>query len=360
MRICVYAIAKDESQFVDRWMDSMVEADWVCVLDTGSTDDTVQKLAERGAIVRQEAIIPWRFDEARNRSMDLIPPEADVCVCTDLDEVFRPGWREALEAAWQPETEQGEYQYTWNFTPDGAPGTAFWYEKIHKPGVFRWKHPVHEVLERTDGKTAWVKTRLPGVALEHHADPAKSRAQYLPLLELAVEEEPENDRNMHYLGREYMFRGQWETAIQTLERHLDLKTATWKDERCASMRFLSLCYERLGQMDEAERWARRAAHEAPWLREGWARLQWVAYQNGQWSRAVKAGERALAIQERPESYINELSAWDGTVEDVQSVSLWQSGRKVEALDMAKRAMERQPENRRIRENVQIMKMEVKK
>ena len=97
MKVCVYAIARNEEQFVDRWMDSMAEADWVCVLDTGSTDRTVEKLADRGAIVRQEIISPWRFDAARNRSMDLIPPGTDVCVCTDLDEVFRPGWRKLLE-----------------------------------------------------------------------------------------------------------------------------------------------------------------------------------------------------------------------------------------------------------------------
>ena len=42
MRICVYAIAKNEEQFVDRWMASMSEADWVCVLDTGSADRTVE------------------------------------------------------------------------------------------------------------------------------------------------------------------------------------------------------------------------------------------------------------------------------------------------------------------------------
>ena len=51
MKIVVYAICKNESGFVDRWMDSMQEADRVIVLDTGSTDDTVQKLRSRGARV---------------------------------------------------------------------------------------------------------------------------------------------------------------------------------------------------------------------------------------------------------------------------------------------------------------------
>ena len=97
MKIVVYAIAKNESFFVDRWMDSMSEADQVVVLDTGSDDGTAERLRARGAQVTVERIIPWRFDRARNRSLELVPEDADVCVCTDLDEVFHPGWRSALE-----------------------------------------------------------------------------------------------------------------------------------------------------------------------------------------------------------------------------------------------------------------------
>ena len=48
MKIVVYAICKNEESFVDRWMDSMAEADQVVVLDTGSTDATVQLLRARG------------------------------------------------------------------------------------------------------------------------------------------------------------------------------------------------------------------------------------------------------------------------------------------------------------------------
>ena len=46
-----------------------------------------------------------------------------------------------------------------------------------------------------------------GMQLDHHPDPSKSRGQYLPLLELSVQEDSEDDRNVHYLGREYMYRG---------------------------------------------------------------------------------------------------------------------------------------------------------
>ncbi len=40
MNIWVYAICRNESAFVSRWLDSMEEADGIAVLDTGSTDDS--------------------------------------------------------------------------------------------------------------------------------------------------------------------------------------------------------------------------------------------------------------------------------------------------------------------------------
>ena len=50
MKVVVYAICKNEAKFVDRWMDSMSEADQVVVLDTGSSDGTAEKLKSRGLL----------------------------------------------------------------------------------------------------------------------------------------------------------------------------------------------------------------------------------------------------------------------------------------------------------------------
>ena len=47
MKICVYAIAKNEIKFIDRWFNSVKEADYICVLDTGSTDGEGQRYADR-------------------------------------------------------------------------------------------------------------------------------------------------------------------------------------------------------------------------------------------------------------------------------------------------------------------------
>ena len=348
----MYAIAKNEEQFVDRFMDSMSEADWVCVLDTGSADGTAEKLRARGAVVEQKIIDPWRFDAARNESMKLIPAEADICCCIDLDEQFRPGWRAALEAAWQPDTTRARYRYTWSFHPDGSEGHVFWPEKIHKNGVYRWTHPVHEVLEYVgEGKERCIT--VPGIQLDHHPDSSKSRAQYLPLLELAVAEAPDDDRNCHYLGREYMYHGQWQNAIDMLRRHLALPKATWADERCASMRFIGRCYRHLGRDDLAAVWYHRAIAEAPHLREPYLDYAALLYDHQNWAGVIFMSTNALAITERPATYITEGYAWGALPWDYLSIGRWNLGQIAEALDACRQAAALAPEDKRLKNNLAL-------
>ena len=103
MRVYVYAISKNEEKHARRWMASMTEADGVYVLDTGSTDDTTTILRELGAHVSEERIEPWRFDTARNRSMELLPEDADIVLVHDgaralvTDEVIEAALRSAEE-----------------------------------------------------------------------------------------------------------------------------------------------------------------------------------------------------------------------------------------------------------------------
>lgn len=354
MKIVVYAIAKNESSFVDRWMDSMSEADQVVVLDTGSTDGTAERLRARGARVAVEQIIPWRFDRARNRSLELVPEDTDVCVCTDLDEVFHPGWRSALEGVWTPETRQASYRYTWSFQPDGSEGVVFWQEKIHARRGFRWVHPVHEVLEWVGEGERGPLALAQGVQLDHHPDPQKSRGQYLPLLELSVAEDPEDDRNLHYLGREYLYYGRWDDCIRTLTQHLSLPSAVWRDERAASMRYIARAHARKGERDEARDWYLRAAAEAPHLREPWTDLAMLLYEDQEWDGVLYATACALKIRERPRTYICEAEAWGSLPHDLRCQAYYHTGRLPQALEEARLALAAAPSDPRLAGNAALL------
>lgn len=354
-RVCVYAIAKNEEQFVDRWMDSMCEADLIAVLDTGSADATAERLRRRGALVEQQEIVPWRFDTARNRSLELVPEDADLCVCTDLDEVFHPGWRAALDRAWEQGVGQMSYRYTWSFTEDGREGVVFWSEKIHSRQGWRWVHPVHEVLQWTGSGPAGQKITVPGVQLDHHPDPGKSRGQYLPLLELSVEEDPMDDRNLHYLGREYLYHRRYDECIAALLRHLRLPTARWADERAASMRYIAKALTEKGERAAARDWYLRAVAEAPHLREPYTDLAMLLYQEEQWEGVLYFTGCALALKERPRTYICEADAWGSLPHDLRAVALWHTGRLREALQAAEAALAIEPGNERLRRNTLLLR-----
>ncbi len=351
-KICVYAITKNEEKFAERWYNSMKEADSVYVLDTGSTDNTVKKLKELGANVTVKEIKPWRFDVARNESLKLVPEDCDVCVCTDLDEVLSPGWRKKVELLWKDNVNHLRYNYNWSHDENGNPAVNFYIEKMHSRNNYEWIHPVHEVLKYTGKKEVFATTDE--ITVDHWPDDSKSRGSYLPLLELSVKENPSDDRNVHYLGREYMFYGKWNEAIDTLIRHLSLPTATWKDERCASMRFIARCYKNLKRYEEARMWLDKAIMEAPYLRDPYIERALLEYNLEDWEKVKAFCLDALKIKNHTKSYINEPFSWNYTPYDLLSISEFYLGNYDEALKWCNMAIDMEPDNERLLSNKKII------
>jgi hypothetical protein len=352
-KICVYAICKNEEQFVDRWVDSMNEADLIIVSDTGSTDNSIEKLTKRGVIVHSINVNPWRFDVARNMSMKFIPDDVDVCVCTDIDEIFEPGWRELLEKSWKKSTTRLKYSYTWNFNEDGSPGVTFIYEKIHRRNGFKWIYPVHEILEYS-GDIPDNYSICHDIKLYHKADPTKSRSNYLSLLEMSVKENPDDDRNLHYLGREYMFYQRWDECIKTLEKHLSLPKATWKDERSASMRYIARAYKEKNDYYNSKIWLYRAIAEAPYLREPYVEMAQLAYLENDFPCIYNMVNSALKIVDKPLTYINESFCWDYTIYDLGAIACYNLGMIDKSLEYSKIAYDMSPNIKRLKDNYEII------
>ena len=356
MKICVYAICKNEEKFVNRWVESMKEADAIYVLDTGSTDSTIKKLKEKNVNVKQKVITPWRFDVARNESLNLVPTDTDICVCTDLDEVFEKGWRKELEKKWTKNTTRARYTYNWSLDNNNNPITTFYTEKIHSRNDYKWTHPVHEILE-TDKKENIIT--IDNIILNHYPDYNKSRKSYLPLLELSVQENPEDDRNMHYLGRESMYYERWEDSINTLKKHLTLKKATWKDERSASMRFISRCYKKLNNYDEAKEWLDKAIKEAPYLRDPLVERAFLAYDEKNYKDVEKYCLKALKIKYHLKTYINEPFSWNETIYDLLSISNYYQERYNYAIYFIDIALQYKPNDERLLNNKKLFEVKEK-
>jgi len=340
MRIAVYTIAKNEEAFVQRWYDSAKEADHLLILDTGSTDNTTTLAHSLGIHTVTREFSPWRFDTARNMALSMLPQDIDLCIALDMDEQLQPGWREALEGV-SKEITRPRYKYTWSWNPDGTEGLVYGGDKIHSRHGYTWKHPVHEVLKPTDGETQhWVD----GLQIHHHPDNSKSRSQYLPLLKLAVEEDPRDDRNQFYLARELFFTGDHALSQYHFSRHLDL--STWNPERAASHRYLAKMVP-----NAADYHLYRAIAEDPSRRETWVDLAMYYYQQLNWLGVRNAASSALAITEKPLDYLCEAEAWGWLPHDLMAIACHHLGDTDEAFFHGSDAVALNPTDERLKTNL---------
>lgn len=343
MKVAVYTIALNEEHFVQRWLESAKDADYRVILDTGSTDNTVYEAEVFGAFVYQASIKPWRFDDARNASLALVPAEVDYCIALDMDEVLVPGWREELEKALEQGWTRPRYKYVWSWNDDGTEGLTYGGDKIHARHGYRWRHPVHEVItpDRIEETQGWTNLQI-----HHFPDTTKSRGQYFPLLELSVKEDPMDDRNAFYYARELYFHGMFEKAAAEFKRHLSLPTARWAPERAAAFRYLAKC-----ESDHAIKYLITAADEAPEFREPWVDLAYEYYLTQEWQLCFNAASKAVAIKEKPLVYLNEADAWGSKPHDLLAISAFNLGKIDVAVEHGRIAVELSPEDPRLAVNL---------
>jgi len=345
LKICVYAIAKNEAQFVQRFAESAKDADLILVADTGSTDETLAACKDAGVVAQTICITPWRFDHARNAALALVPSDMDVCVSLDLDEVLEPGWREEIERLWVPGTTRLRYLYDWGC------GIAFKTEKIHARHGYFWHHPCHEYL-RLDGRCKELVADTDTLLVTHLADPNKSRGQYLDLLALSTKEDPTCPRNSFYYARELTFYCRWDDAIKELTRYLTLPGATWDIERSYAMRMLGRSYSAKGDFRHAESWWLRAAGEATFEREPWYELANFYYHRQRWSDCYLSALRALSVTQKPLHHNVNPDAWSAAPYDLAAIAAWNLGQPDDAIRYGKEALALSPNDERLKANLE--------
>lgn len=291
-KIAVYAIAKNESANVIRWLESVHEADGIFVLDTGSTDDTVELLQEAGVTVKRWSVDKeFRFDNARNASLDLIPLDYDLCLCLDFDEVLVSGWRKPLDDF---EGEAANYTLIFSFDSDGNVTCSYPRFAVHKRRGFLWKYPAHEVLVGLKNQKV---ENLP-ITVIHLPEKQKPAGHYLPLLRKGYEEHPNDPRCVQYLARELMYCGQYGQAISLFEHHANIEIhPQFKSE---SFRYIASMHTHLDQLGESEAAYFKAIAAFPEAREAFCELAFLYFLTGEYEAAIGQIRTALRVVEKPD------------------------------------------------------------
>ncbi len=223
--IAVYAIYKNEQQFIQRFLDSVQDADEIILCDTGSEDKTTEIINQYkntfpqiNIKVYSICVSPWRFDDARNTCLSLVNPDIDICISLDMDEYPMDGWKQYLSDHWESEYTRYYHKFK-TFWADESE-SEHWHERIHARTGYTWKLPVHEILEYTgEEKVKW----LPDFWVYHKPDQNKIRSSYLPLLEQSVQERKDIWKSWSFLATEYLAVERYEEALNALDKALGLQ-----------------------------------------------------------------------------------------------------------------------------------------
>lgn len=346
LKICIYAISRNEEQFVNRFWQSAKDADLVLLADTGSSDRTVELAKQCGIDTYCISVAPWRFDVARNTALSLVPGDFDICISLDLDEVMTPGWRQEIERLWiKGTTTHMRYRYNW------GNDLEFFYEKIHHRHGYQWRNMCHEVLVSDPRiNEQWVTTDQ--LLTQHLPDPAKSRAQYLDLLAADVADNPYNERNALYYARELNFNDRWTECISAVDRYLAMPGATWSHERSYALRYQGKSHQSLAQFDLAEQSFLRAQVEEPGIREPWIDLASLYQITQQWAKSLDAAKQALEISHREYFYTADPVAWGEKPYDLAALASWNLGQTDQAVEYGRRAVELNPQDARLSDNLE--------
>lgn len=342
MQIAVYAIALNEAKHAERFIQGCQGADLVVVADTGSTDGTAELLTKLGATVHQIKVEPFRFDDARNTALALVPADVDICVSLDLDEVPDEGFFDKLRQQWQPDTDRA-----WVMWDTGS----IWANnnRVHRRHGYRWIKPCHEVTTLSRKRP---ESEIVVEALVHHKpDNEKPRTQYLDMLEWAVEEDPHDARMLAYLAREYYFHSRWGDVIETAGRLYQLD-AGWNIERSATWRNCGFAFQQLGDLVQAEEWYRRSVEEAPDQLDAWFAYAQFMYTQERWQECFDAASKVLELKPDTHYLADDSMPW--RMYDLLGIAAWNLGKKGSAKKYARIATELNPDDERLKGNLAFM------
>lgn len=198
------------------------------VVDTGSTDRTVEIARSLGARIYH---FDWIDDFAAAKNYAISKCRGDWIVFLDADEYFEPECAAKLPQLIDSSEEQGFncILTAWvNLKDDGTPGTVNSQMRIfrHLPGM-RYRRRIHEQVEYSGG-TMHVGDATDLMEIMHtgymtvNNEGKKKSSRNRRLIEMEVNEHPDDGDILSYLGDEQMFAGEYDDAIATFRKAIDL------------------------------------------------------------------------------------------------------------------------------------------
>jgi tetratricopeptide (TPR) repeat protein len=222
-------IVKDEERFIEQCLRSVAPyVDEICVVDTGSTDRTIEIARAFGARVEHRE---WRHDFAWARNEALALATKRWTLVLDADEELDPTSHDALRAL---RTVPADVTGLWvrcNNLSDDYKGTGVSSHALVRffptNKRIRYMSPVHEFIT-IDGKSTGIEAKISPLSITHHGylneivKTRKKSERNLALVKTATVNNPDEPFNWYNLGTTSLLCDKPEEAIAALEKMRDM------------------------------------------------------------------------------------------------------------------------------------------
>ena len=345
-------ITKDSAKTLPRLLDSLKEfflkGGEVCVLDTGSTDNTVEIARQYDCVVNEagsefvetfEGITYFNFSKARNRA-DFFASN-DMILSLDSDEVVTNLDIGLIENLINRGFNKFEHIQIFTHDSEGGPDIQFIQSKFYNRRKFHWENRVHEMLVG-EGKKYRLSEKV--LRIDHWQNTETNRTGYIKGLSVDCKLNPTNDRNCHYYARELFYAGRGDEALKEFERHLSMKLPPKEFDttptHMESMIFIGNIYGISGDLAKELEWYEKARQEDPTHRNVIVRIaQFYKWHNNK-EMAKKYADEASKF-EWDEKYgvsrkhfldeVSEIQRWASKGIPKRIISMWIGGEMPESV-----------------------------
>lgn len=226
-------IVRNEEKVLEKCLKSIVDlADEIVIVDTGSTDKTIE-IAKK--FVDQVYSFQWIDDFAAARNYAESLATCDYILRFDADCTLQSGDMakilklkdkgfDGADLIQFNFVEHFEIEDNKNIKPLFEESTVY----LHKAKKLKWQQPIHEYLQPIDlKKPIKIFSDNSIVVLHHRAESKKDWRikQNLSILKKSVQSRDQNyNRMMHFYGRDLYFDCQYNESIKQFKKLLETET----------------------------------------------------------------------------------------------------------------------------------------
>ncbi|MCI9135694.1 MAG: glycosyltransferase family 2 protein [Lachnospiraceae bacterium] len=221
-------IVKNEEATIERalsWGKGVVSEQ--IVVDTGSTDRTVEIAEQMGARVYH---FQWIDDFAAAKNFAISKARYEWIAFLDADEYFTPEEAQFLKRAIQQLHVQGQESIltAWvNLENNGSVATVGTQRRIFRNiPTLRYKGRIHEAIDTLDGHKVPTVDMTKELSIYHTGygatENSKKSGRNLRLIQMELEDHPDNYVMWGFMGQEYVSQENWEEAEKAFRRAVSL------------------------------------------------------------------------------------------------------------------------------------------